>query len=141
MKFTFGIPQGVQGPVGPPGDGVNYKGMVDATTAPEPTEKRNGDFYVNTGNGASSWTGLSNVSVNDRLIWNDNTNVWDVITPPPVTGVDLNYVASPGQGTVENSAGTNAVITVVDATNAGLMIPDQYTKLNVLRQGQRSTQT
>ena len=67
---------------------------------PEPTEKRNSDFYVNTGNGASSWTGLSNVSVNDRLIWNDNTNVWDIV-PPPVADVDLNYVTSPGQGTVE----------------------------------------
>ena len=107
--------------------------MVDATTAPEPTEKRNGDLRQH-GQWRIELTGLSSVSVNDRLIWNDNTNV-DVISPPPVTGVDLNYVASPGQGTVENSAGTNAVITAVDATNAGLMIPDQYTKLNGTGQG------
>lgn len=135
LQFTFGIPVGERGPIGPPGDGVDYKGMIDATSDPEPGTKRNGDFYVNTGTGTSSWTGLTNVQQNDRLIWNANTNVWDVITPPPVTGVDLNYTAAPGQGTVVNSAGTNAVLPAVDATNAGLMIPAQYTKLNGIEAG------
>jgi hypothetical protein len=135
LQFTFGIPVGERGPIGPPGDGVDYKGKVDATSDAEPGTKRNGDFYVNTGTGTSTWTGLSTVSINDRLVWNGNTNVWDVITPPPVTGVDLDYVAAPGQGTVENSAGTNAVLPAVDATNAGLMIPAQYTKLNGIEAG------
>ena len=36
LKFTFGIPVGERGPIGPPGEGVDYKGLVDATTAPEP---------------------------------------------------------------------------------------------------------
>lgn len=135
LQFTFGIPVGERGPIGPPGDGVDYKGMIDATSDAEPGTKRNGDFYVNTGTGASTWTGLSSVQQNDRLVWNANTNVWDVITPPPVTGVDLNYVAAPGQGTVDNSAGTNAVLPAVDATNAGLMIPAQYTKLNGIEAG------
>lgn len=135
LQFTFGIPVGERGPIGPPGDGVDYKGMIDATSDAEPGTRRNGDFYVNTGTGTSTWTGLSTVSINDRLVWNGNTNVWDVITPPPVTGVDLNYVAAPGQGTVDNSAGTNAVLPAVDATNAGLMIPAQYTKLNGIEAG------
>ena len=84
LQFTFGIPVGERGPIGPPGDGVDYKGMIDATSDAEPGTKRNGDFYVNTGTGTSTWTGLSTVSQNDRLVWNANTNVWDVITPPPV---------------------------------------------------------
>ena len=33
-----------------------YKGGIDATTAPEPTDPKNGDFYVNTADGTSSWT-------------------------------------------------------------------------------------
>ena len=135
LQFTFGIPVGERGPIGPPGDGVDYKGMIDATTDPEPGTKRNGDFYVNTGTGSSSWTGLSTVSANDRLVWNDNTNVWDVITPPPVTGVDLGYTAAPGKGTVNNSAGTDAELPVANATNAGLMTPAEYTKLNGIEAG------
>ena len=135
LQFTFGIPVGERGPIGPPGEGVDYKGMIDATSDAEPSPKANGDFYVNTGTGTSSWTGLTDVTQNDRLIWNANTSVWDRLTPPPVTGVDLSYVAAPGQGTVSNSAGTNAVLPAVDATNAGLMIPDQYTKLNGIEAG------
>ena len=140
LQFTFGIPQGIQGPVGPPGEGVDYKGMVDATSDAEPSIKANGDFYVNTGTGTSSWTGLTNVTQNDRLIWNANTNVWDRLTPPPVTGVDLSYVAAAGQGTVSNSAGTNAVLPAVDSTNAGLMTPAEYTKLNGIEAGAQVNQ-
>ena len=97
LKFTLWHPAGCAGPGRASRRWRQLQGMVDATT--DLSQLKSGTaIYVNTGNGASSWTGLSNVSVNDRLIWNDNTNVWDVISPPPVTGVDLNYVASPGQG-------------------------------------------
>ena len=59
---AFGIPVGERGPEGPqgkPGDGLNYKGAIDATTAAEPVDPSNGDFYVNTVDGTSSWTGLA----------------------------------------------------------------------------------
>ena len=135
LQFTFGIPVGEQGPIGPPGEGVDYKGLVDATTAPEPSSKSNGDFYVNTASGVSSWTGLTNVTQNDRLIWNAATGVFDRLTPPPVSGVDLGYTPAPNQGTINNSAGVDATLPVVNSTNAGLMTPAEYTKLNGIEAG------
>ena len=77
--FNFGIPKG---PKGDPGDGVEYKGSIDAVTDPEPSPKNNGDFYVSTSEGTSSWAG--DVVVNTRIIWNADTNNWD--TYPPVAG-------------------------------------------------------
>ena len=135
LKFAFEIPVGVKGDAGPPGEGVDYKGSIDATTAPEPGTKSNGDFYINTAAGSSSWAGLSTVTVNDRLIWNGNTNQWDRYTPPPVTGVDLSWSKAVNSGTVENTAGLNAVIPVVDGTYAGLMAPTEHTKLAGIETG------
>ena len=135
LKFAFEIPTGQKGDPGPPGEGVDYKGKVDATTAPEPGTKANGDFYINTTAGTSSWTGLSTVTVNDRLIWNGNTNQWDRYTPPPVTGVDLSWSKAVNSGTVDNTAGSNAVIPVVDGTYAGLMAPTEHTKLAGIQAG------
>ena len=77
LKFNFGIPVGQKGDKGDVGDGVNYLGEIDATTAPQPEGSKNGDFYVNTTAGTSSWTGLSTVGVNERLIYNGHTNEWD----------------------------------------------------------------
>ena len=134
LKFAFEIPVGQKGDRGAPGEGVDYKGAIDATTAAEPSTKSNGDFYINTAAGSSSWTGLSTVGVNDRLIWNGSTSQWDRYTPPPVTGVDLNYIASTTGGTIDNSAGTNASVPVVGAM-AGLMIPADKTKLDGIADG------
>lgn len=44
-------------------------------------------------------------------------------------GANLAYVASPTGGTVTSDGGTDASITLADATNAGLMAPAQHTKL------------
>ena len=77
LKFLFGIPAGERGPAGPPGDGITYKGLIDATTDAEPADPSNGDFYLNTATGSSSWTGLGTVEAGDRLVWNANTNQWD----------------------------------------------------------------
>ena len=73
--FDFGIPKGDKGD---PGDGVEYKGPIDPTTTP-PSGFNNGSFYVSTTAGAAigAWTGITNVAVNDRLIFNGNTNQWD----------------------------------------------------------------
>ena len=44
--------------------------------------------------------------------------------------LDLDYTPSPTDGVVTNSAGTDATITTVDGTNAGLMIPADKAKLD-----------
>ena len=150
LQFQFGIPvgqkgdRGPQGPEGPPGDGVDYKGTVDATTAPEPSEKENGDFYLNTVAGTSSWTGLSAVQVNTRIIWNERAGKWDAFNP--TTSVNLGYTAAADKGTITNNAGTDAEIPIVNSTNAGLLSPSQLTTLNtkptlqsVLDEGNTST--
>ena len=81
LKFNFGIPVGQKGDKGDVGDGVNYLGEIDATTAPAPSNPVNGDFYVNTTEGTSSWPGLGAVHVNSRLIYNSNTGQWDQYDP------------------------------------------------------------
>ena len=81
LKFNFGIPVGQRGEKGDVGDGVNYLGEIDATTAPAPSDPVNGDFYVNTVEGTSSWPGLGAVHVNSRLIYNSNTGQWDQYDP------------------------------------------------------------
>lgn len=42
---------------------------------------------------------------------------------------NLGYTASPTNGTVTSSTGTDATLTLADATNAGLMSPGDFTKL------------
>jgi len=86
LKFLFGIPVGERGPVGPPGDGITYKGLVDATADAEPANPNNGDFYLNTADGSTTWTGLGTVDAGDRLVWNANTNQWDSFAAPPTAG-------------------------------------------------------
>lgn len=49
-----------------------------------------------------------------------------------VGGANLGYTAAPTQGTVTSSTGTDAVIPAADGTNAGLMVPAQFTKLGNL---------
>ena len=134
LQFQFGIPigatgaDGQKGDKGDPGDGVTYKGAVDATTAAEPSNPKNGDFYVNTVDGTSTWTGLSTVTDGSRLVYNANTSQWDEFTP--TYAADLGYTAAADKGTITNTNGTDAEIPIVDSTNAGLMSPSQLTTLN-----------
>ena len=80
-------PKGDKGDKGDPGDpggaGAQYKGQTDFT-APEPADPENGDFWINTveGQAAGAWTGFvgEDVLVNDRAIYNGNTNQWDLIS-------------------------------------------------------------
>lgn len=130
LLFTFGVPAGVkgdQGPQGPQGSGVTYLGAIDTTTATEPSSPSNGDFYINTVTGTSSWTGLGAIVDGARVIWNDATSQWDMFTPSYAT--DLDYVADPLKGTITNTSGKNADLPLVDSTNAGLMSPGYYDKL------------
>jgi hypothetical protein len=47
-------------------------------------------------------------------------------------GANLSYTASPTQGVVVSSSGTDAILPAGNATNAGLMVPSQFTKLGNL---------
>ena len=47
-----------------------------------------------------------------------------------VGGADLGYTASATQGIVTSSSGTDATLPAANGTNAGLMIPAQFTKLS-----------
>lgn len=49
-----------------------------------------------------------------------------------VGGADLSYTASPTQGVVASSTGTDATIPAANGTNAGLMVPAQVTKVGHL---------
>ena len=134
LQFQFGIPtgskgsKGDKGDKGDPGDGVTYKGGIDATTAPEPTDPKNGDFYVNTADGTSSWTGLGTVVDGSRLVWNEATSQWDEFTPTYATNLDYDPAAD--KGTITNTNGTDAEIPLATTTNAGLMSPADKAKVD-----------
>ena len=55
---------------------INFKGSIDATTAPEPTDPVNGDTWLNTTFGASNWTGLSGSIQADQFIIYGSDNQW-----------------------------------------------------------------
>ena len=136
LLFSFGVPvgeTGAVGPQGPPGSGIDYKGSIDATTAPAPADPRGGDLYVNLVDGTSSWPGLSAVFDGSRLVYNAHTSQWDEYTPTYAT--DLGYTAAANQGTITNTNGTDAVIPVVDLSDAGLMTPTELGKLNGIEEG------
>ena len=48
-----------------------------------------------------------------------------------VTNVNLGYTAAPGQGTIANDAGDDAVIPLADGTNAGLASPAMFNNQHV----------
>ena len=54
---------------------------------------------------------------------------------------NLSYVASPTDGTVTSSSGTDATLTLADATNAGLMAPADFTKLGGIEAGATADQS
>lgn len=60
----------------------------------------------------------------------------DCCTIVPATGtgpaVNLSWTPSPTDGTVNNSAGDDAVLTLANDTNAGLMSPEDFTTLSYI---------
>jgi len=79
LKFDFGVPIGERGPKGDTGSGVTYKGLIAAVTAAEPTNPNNGDFYVSSEAGTSSWAGT--VLIGSRIVYNGGTSSWDTYDP------------------------------------------------------------
>lgn len=56
-------------------------------------------------------------------------------------GANLSYTASPTGGVVASDTGTDATLTLADATNAGLMAPAQHTKLAGIATGATANAT
>jgi len=101
-------------------------------------------FYVHDGSG---WKPVGKQTLAEVLINNasagnnkitdltDPTNAQDAATKSYVDSkaggvTDLSYTVANDKGTVVSSTGVNADLPVVDATNAGLMIPADKKKLN-----------
>ena len=137
LKFTFGIPVGLKGDKGDTGTGITYKGVANFTdSSAEPNSPINGDYYVNNTQGTGDWTGISvAVEEGDRAIYNGTSSQWDLLPKGAAVKVDLGYTAAADRGHVTNTAGTDATITAVTDSNAGLMLPAQKTKLDGIDAG------
>lgn len=69
----------------------------------------------------------NNVS-NKMLFWNGTT--WMDMSLEQIAAVcNLTYTPAPTQGTVNSDIGTDAIIPAADATNAGLLLPAEKTKI------------
>ena len=90
LEFT--IPRGEQGERGPSGDGIQFRGTIDATTEAQPTDAVPGDLWVNivAGTVNTVWDdiGDEDIEVNDRIIWNGTE--WSIIP----TGGNTTVVSS-----------------------------------------------
>ena len=82
-------------------------GSIDSGDTPPPSGNQIGDLF---------WDG-------DFLL------VWDGSDWVPANVSDLAYTPASNKGTVTNTAGSDAELPLVDATNAGLMSPDDFSKL------------
>jgi hypothetical protein len=107
--LNFTIPRGDQGPEGPAGLGVSFKGTIDATTE-SPSNPVDGDLWYNTtaGTVTSGWAGLTGtvVVINDRLIYNGT--IWSII-PSPALWIQSGNFLSPANGAAKvTSVATNA---------------------------------
>lgn len=65
--------------VPPIADVLIFQGTIDATSDAAPGAPTVGDYYFNTGTGSAlgSWTGLTNVTDGDRIIY-ARTNQWEI---------------------------------------------------------------
>lgn len=83
---------------------------------------------------AAKWTTKqNNITLTTTGTSGPSTFIADVLNIPIYSGAtDLAYIASPIDGTVTSSTGTDAVITLAGSTNAGLMSPADFTKLQGL---------
>ena len=89
--------------------------------------------------------GVVSLDINDLIDVDTDTNppgvsaalIWDGSNwIPGAAGsggsVDLGYLADPAKGTITNNSGINAELPLADDTNAGLLAPGDYTKLDGL---------
>ncbi len=74
---------------------------------------------------------LSGATDEQFLQYDLATNTWAPVTVTPGGGgTNLSYTSSPTNGLVTSDSGTDATLTAADATNAGLLLPADFTKLS-----------
>ena len=71
-------------------------------------------------------------------VWNEDGNAWIDLGSDGIT--NLTYTAAVSQGTVVSDTGTDAVIPLADATNAGLMTAAEKTKIAGMEAGSTDDQ-
>ncbi len=87
---------------------INNIGSIDSGSTPPSTNNNIGDLFFDIGS-------------NQLLFWNGSSWV-------PLN-TNLGYTQAPTKGTITNSSGNDADIPLADGTYAGLLSPEQYTKL------------
>ena len=123
--LDFTIPRGDVGPEGPVGQGVLFKGTIDATVDSPPDNPNSGDLWYNSGTGvvAADWGSIagSPINVNDRLVYNGIE--WSIlpVTSQPDLWSRNNEVLSP---TNVNDKVTSAQTQDVD--NGNILTTKQY---------------
>ena len=87
---------------------INNIGSIDSGTQPPSIGNNTGDLFFDINN-------------NQLLFWNGTSWV-------PLN-TNLGYTQAPTKGTITNTSGTDADIPLADGVYAGLLSPEQYTKL------------
>ena len=87
---------------------INNIGSIDSGTQPPSIGNNTGDLFFD-------------ISNNQLLFWNGTSWV-------PLN-TNLGYTQAPTKGTITNTSGTDADIPLADGVYAGLLSPEQYTKL------------
>jgi hypothetical protein len=117
-------------------------GVTDLTTSQTSTDftifsSTGNDATIPLGNGTNAGASLNNYTTAEqtklgrypstattgKILQGNGTNYVEINTPTGST--NLTYTATPTIGTVFSDTGNDAVITLADSTNAGLLSPDE----------------
>jgi len=139
--FEIGADAQVPNGEDPPVDG-NQPGDLFYDTSTDSLLYWNGSDWVPiAGSEALALNDLSDVTAGSPtdgqvLSYDLGTTSWIPVSPASLTvDVDLGYTAAADGGTVTNSAGDDAAMPLADGSNAGLMAPADFTKLDGIEAG------
>ncbi len=118
LTYTTSATQGV----------VNSSTGIDATI-PAATSSTAGLMIDTDKSKLDKFANIAGVSDANKVLTVNGAGTAATWVAPP-TGTNITYTASATQGVVNSSTGTAATIPVVTGTNAGLMIPADFTKLS-----------
>ena len=106
------------------GDVLSYNGTSWVNTAAPPADISSSSI----GQLSDVDTTTTTPTTNDVLTWTGTE--WEPAASQGGSGItNLDYTASPTDGTVTSDTGTDATVTLADGTNAGLLAPGDFTKL------------
>jgi len=107
---------------------VNSSTGIDATI-PQATSSTAG-LMINTDKSKlDKFADIAGVADANKVLTVNGTGTAATWVAPP-TGTNITYTASPTQGMVNSSTGADAPIPVATTTNAGLLLPADFSKLN-----------